>query len=74
MNTGPITTETLLQLLTAARLTPEKRELVRAEHRDGEPVDVRREADFTFTMLFRGGGTVRLSYQEGNELLSTVKR
>lgn len=73
MKTGPLTTETLVQLLTAARMPPDKRESAREAHRDEQPVTLVQQKDFTFTLEFENGDSLSLSYQEGNALMSSLK-
>jgi hypothetical protein len=74
MKTAPLPTQTLLQLLTAARIPASHRAAAEAAHNEDEPVTLNREDDFTFTLAFESGDTLRLSYQQGNELHKSLER
>lgn len=74
MKTGPLETETLVQLLTAARMPPDKRESARGAHQDHEPITLVQQEDFTFKLEFENGESLSLSYQEGNALMNSLKR
>ncbi len=74
MKTAPLATETLVQLLVAAQVSPDTRERARDAHRADEPVTLRQQPDFTFKLEFASGASLHLSYQEGNTLLGSLKK
>lgn len=73
MKSGPLATETLIQLLIATKLPVTDRETAREFHHDDEPVTITREPDFTFTLAFVCGKTMRLSYEAGSQLAKMLQ-
>ena len=68
MKSTPLTTTTLVQLMTAAQMAAPKREQARELHQDDEAVTLTRQPDYTYRLAFESGETMHLSYQEGSAL------
>lgn len=68
MITGPLKTDTLIQLMTATGLPSEFRDEAQQHHTDDQAVTLEQQKDFTFTLAFANGESLRLSFAQGEAL------